>query len=702
MLSGRNIENGRINFDDFRLISHEDFATEDARTRVSVNDVLLTIVGTIGRSAVVGSDQKRFTLQRSVAVIRPTGIDSKFLSLQFQAPAAQRFFAENAKGTAQKGVYLKTLAVTPIQLPPLAEQKRIVAKIEELFSALEAGEESLRVARRQLGVYRQSLLKQAFEGKLTEKWRTQNPAKLESPAQILARIQSARESRFEEALKEWETAVRDWEKTGASGRKPSKPSEPDTHTSGSTTLADGLPSLPRGWCWVALEHVVTSGPTNGYSPTSVSFPTSTKAITLTATTSGRFDGSHFKYIDEVFPPTSDLWLRDGDILIQRGNTLEYVGVPALYRGPPNQFIYPDLMMRLRLPDCILPEFLTLAISDKRARNFMRARAVGAAGSMPKINHATVRALPVPLCSLPEQQEIVRLLDAQFEVIDQNEREIDAALKRSEALRQAILKKAFTGRLVPQIATDEPAPALLARLRAASKSFETQPSRPAPAAKSFPSPRAPADDLFPEVVAFKPLGKTDLQAGIVALTFDCFTRRGQFCGHTIAEKVVHFADHLADLELDRHAVKDAAGPNDYKRAKEIEHRARMKGWFTVTHDGPVYHYHAGRNLPALLDATRRTIGARLTRIEKLLEALRGFDTREIEVCATVFAAWNNLLLRHVPISDAAIVTEARENWHERKLKIDRALFFAAIAWLRQHDFVPKGTGQLVERPAAARS
>ncbi len=72
--------------------------------------------------------------------------------------------------------------------------------------------------------------------------------------------------------------------------------------------------------------------------------------------------------------------------------------------------------------------------------------------------------PRPLCSLPEQPEIVRLLDEQFEAIERNERELDAALKRSEALRQSILKRAFSGRLVPQDPTDEPASALLARLR----------------------------------------------------------------------------------------------------------------------------------------------------------------------------------------------------------------------------------------------
>lgn len=96
-----------------------------------------------------------------------------------------------------------------------------------------------------------------------------------------------------------------------------------------------------------------------------------------------------------------------------------------------------------------------------------------------IKHLTgagLSVLPIPLCSLPEQQEIVRLLDAQFEVIEQNEREIDAALKRSEALRQSILKKAFTGQLVPQDPTDEPASALLERIREERSNDLAKPAR----------------------------------------------------------------------------------------------------------------------------------------------------------------------------------------------------------------------------------
>jgi type I restriction enzyme S subunit len=462
-----NVEGGKIVWRDIKRmrLSKEDFEMY----RLLPGDLLVNRVNSrelVGKAAMIpaGLEPCVFESKNIRLRLRTNLVDPKFVAFKLLLDGS-RHFANNAQQVVgMASISQPQLAAFPIPLPPLAEQKRIVAKIEELFSELEAGEESLRVARRQLGVYRQSLLKQAFEGHLTAKWRTQNPAKLESPAQLLARIQSARQARYEQQLKEWEKAVREWEELGETGRKPPKPSKPEAQALTPIPASEQLAERPSGWCWLAIEHVVASGPTNGYSPTSVSFPTATKAITLTATTSGRFDGSHFKYIDQVIPPASELWLRDGDILIQRGNTLEYVGVPALYRGKANQFIYPDLMMKLQAPDCVSPEFLTLAISDKRARNFMRGRAVGAAGSMPKINHATVRSLPIPLCSLPEQQEIVRLLDEQFEVIARNERELDGALRQSEALRQAILQKAFTGRLVPQDPSDEPASQLLARLR----------------------------------------------------------------------------------------------------------------------------------------------------------------------------------------------------------------------------------------------
>ncbi len=169
MLSARNIENGKITFDEVRYISERDYEYENQRARIEAGDVLLTIVATIGRSAIIPVPiQQRFALQRSVAAIKPL-INGHFLMYVFQGPAFQKLLTDNAKGTAQKGVYLKTLRELPIPLPPLEEQHRIVSKIEELFSELDHAEKGLKKAQKQLEVYKQALLKSAFEGNIRMK-----------------------------------------------------------------------------------------------------------------------------------------------------------------------------------------------------------------------------------------------------------------------------------------------------------------------------------------------------------------------------------------------------------------------------------------------------------------------------------------------------------------------------------------------------
>ena len=149
-----------------------------------------------------------------VKVLKPIIIDERFA---YYACKALRL---PDRGYSRHYAFLKK---SKIPLAPLNEQHRIVAKIEELFSELDKGVESLEKAHKQLKVYRQAVLKHAFEGKFTAKWREENQDKLEKPEQLLARIKREREARYEQLLEDWKDAIKEWDAAGRKARKPHKP-----------------------------------------------------------------------------------------------------------------------------------------------------------------------------------------------------------------------------------------------------------------------------------------------------------------------------------------------------------------------------------------------------------------------------------------------------------------------------------------------
>ena len=286
-----------------------------------------------------------------------------------------------------------------IPLFPLAEQRRIVAKLDALQSRTRIAREALDAVAPLLKSFRQSVLQAAATGALTEEWRSK-----------------------QKNIAEWEPVV----------------------------IGDLLLDKPR----------------NGYSPKSVDRVTAVKSLSLSATTSGRFRPECFKYIDETISDESYLWLQPGDILIQRANTIEYVGVSAIFDGPEKAFIYPDLMMKCRANSCTTPQYLHLLLSSNGVRQYYRENATGTAGNMPKINQETVTSAPAELPPLAEQTEIVRRVQHLFAMADAMEAEFEAAQRSVDQLDQSLLATAFRGELVPQDPSEEPASVLLERIRAA--------------------------------------------------------------------------------------------------------------------------------------------------------------------------------------------------------------------------------------------
>ncbi|MGL5871513.1 MAG: restriction endonuclease subunit S [Xenococcaceae cyanobacterium] len=220
------------------------------------------------------------------------------------------------------------------------------------------------------------------------------------------------------------------------------------------------------WENTTLGNVIKDKPRNGYSPKAVDYPTQVKSFSLSATTSGIFKPEHFKYIDKEIEQDSYLWLKPGDILIQRSNTLEYVGTAAIYTGQFGDFIYPDTIMKIQINgNKTNNKFIYYSLSNKKTRQYFKDNATGTAGNMPKINQNTVMNTPVSLPSIEEQKEIVRRIESLFNLADNIEQQYQQAETNLETLNQSILAKAFRGELVPQDPNDEPASVLLERIKA---------------------------------------------------------------------------------------------------------------------------------------------------------------------------------------------------------------------------------------------
>ena len=219
------------------------------------------------------------------------------------------------------------------------------------------------------------------------------------------------------------------------------------------------------WDEGCLHELLSSKPRNGYSPKPADQETPTKSLTLSATTTGRFKPEHFKYIDQSIPVDSHLWLTPGDILIQRANTLEYVGISAIYNGPEMTFIYPDLMMKCQANDKVDTQYLHYLLLSEAVRNYFRESATGTSGNMPKINQQIVMSAPVRWPTYDEQLEIVERAQELFTLADQVESKLTVASTIVDRLTTALLAKAFRGELVPQDPNDEPASELLTKLKA---------------------------------------------------------------------------------------------------------------------------------------------------------------------------------------------------------------------------------------------
>ena len=376
----------------------------------------------------------------------------------------RRGLVEAGKGGAQPNISQGVLKNWPIRLPPLNEQHRIVTKIEELFSEFDNGIESLKTAQVQLKVHRQAVLKHAFDGKLTAEWREEHKDKLVSADEIVAHIKQEREARYQEQFADWKVAVKKWEAKGQKGKKPSKPRPPKPLSKLLDDVRGTLVDLPDYWLWDKL----------GWMTCGVEYGTAAKSSEVglvPVIRMGNLQNGKIDWDDLVF--TSDkeeikkYTLNSGDVLFNRTNSPELVGKTAIYRGE-RPALFAGYLIRINQIETIAEsQYVNLFLGSHVARqhgNTVKTDGV----NQSNINGEKLQAYPFPYCSLAEQCEVVRILDEKLSLTDQLMQEIDAQLTKSNALRQSILKMAFSGQLVAQDPRDEPASVLLDKIKTAKE------------------------------------------------------------------------------------------------------------------------------------------------------------------------------------------------------------------------------------------
>jgi type I restriction enzyme S subunit len=422
-----------------------------ATFKLRAGDIVMARRGEMGRCAVVTKLEEGWLCGTGSLILRlPSCVCARFFVILIGSPFVREYLGGSAVGATMQNLNQSILLNLIVGLPPLAEQRRIVTKVDELIvlcDRLEAARTE-REARRislaaashhhlnngsnpktfrryakfyldhlsqlifqsdQIQPLRQTILNLAVRGQLVPQDSSDAPV-----SDLLGRIQA--------------------EKADLIGARAREREYSESRLSNNDIPFD----LPSSWQWEPLQSLIVFGPQNGISPKPASRPDAPRAVTLTATTKGTFDSRYFKQVDATIPQDSEFWLRPGDLLFQRGNTREYVGMAAYYSGEPGLFVYPDLMIKVRLSDKVSLPYVHLCAVAPHARTYFSTHASGAQATMPKINQGVLIKLPIPLAPLAEQLRIVAKVHELMALCDQLEAQLTTTQSEKRSLLEAVL------------------------------------------------------------------------------------------------------------------------------------------------------------------------------------------------------------------------------------------------------------------------
>jgi|LGOV01.1.fsa_nt_gb type I restriction enzyme S subunit len=440
-------DTGGFRFQSIKFVPHRFFECMN-RGRIQAGDILIVKDGaTTGKVALARDDfpYNPAVVNEHVFICRPaTDISPSFLFYFLFSKDGQDRILENFRGSAQGGINQSFAAGTAVPLAPISEQKRIVAKVEQLLSSVNAARERLAKVPTILKRFRQSVLAAACSGRLTADWRVDSEIK-SSGTQILDFIAPKRNS---------------CEK--------------------STDINSAWHFLynPRSWDWAFLSEIAESRLGKMLDKKkNVGVPTKyLRNINV------RWFGFDLNGLQEMKATKEDrkkLCLCDGDVLVCEGGE---PGRAAVWENNTQGLIYQKALHRIRLKGNIQPKWLAYNLWVDADSKRLDSLFTGTT-----IKHLTGKSIakyPIAIPPIGEQKELVRRVEALFKLADAIEKRVAGATAQAEKLTQAILAKAFRGELIPTEAelarregrSYESAAALLAKIEAQRKDVKPQRKR----------------------------------------------------------------------------------------------------------------------------------------------------------------------------------------------------------------------------------
>ncbi|MGH1433104.1 MAG: restriction endonuclease subunit S [Lewinella sp.] len=467
-----------IQANEFRPFENKELPLDKAirdHLEVVTGDILLTCAGPRNRCGIacrVRQTRKRLLLSGKMYRFQPDIrlVIGEYLVQYLQSANAESQIDRMKTGGSESGLNLtqSRFKKLKIPLPPLPEQGAIVTKLEALFHELEEGIASLQRAQDQLKIYRQAVLKKAFEGELTRAWREQQ-TDLPTAEELLAQIQAERERYYQEQLVEWEEAVRVWEAEEKVGKKPKKPRKLKHDIILTSQESERLPNIPNLWKWCRMGSVANRIQIGPFGSQLHRHDYVEKGVPV-------INPKHIKdqsikpaiFIDEEKASSLPQYaLKSNDIILGRRGEM---GRSAFISEYQNGWMCGTGSLFIRLSSIFEAKLYSLVLSERRVVSYLEDK--GSGTTMTNLNSEILNNLPIQIISLPEQHQIVQEIESRLSVCDQVEKDIVANLKRAERLRQSILQKAFAGELLTEAELAacraepdwEPAAVLLERIK----------------------------------------------------------------------------------------------------------------------------------------------------------------------------------------------------------------------------------------------